>query len=79
MVTAVRQRGRDLGVGADGADHGGAQRARPLRQDHAHAAGRGVDQHRVAGLDHVQAPQQVLGRQAAQQRGTGDLLGDVVG
>jgi threonine dehydrogenase-like Zn-dependent dehydrogenase len=38
-------------------------RAGPLRRDQADAAGGGVEQDRVAGLDPVGAPQQVLGRE----------------
>ncbi len=70
---------RGLLLRAHGADEVGAQRLRPLAGDEAHAAGRRVEEDRLAGLDRVGAPQQVLDREALQHHAGGLLEGDRVG
>src|SRR3546814_12826623 len=51
MVGAGVARRLFLGLGADGADHGRADRLQPLDQNQSDSARRGVDEHRPAGLD----------------------------
>ena len=65
-------------VGRDRADHGCAQMFGPLAQDQPHAAGRRVDQHRIARLHPVGAAQQVLRGQALERHAGGGFLGDAV-
>jgi hypothetical protein len=64
VVAAVLAGELGLLVGAHGADHGGAEGLRPLADDQADAAGRGVDEDGVARLHAIGAPQQVLGGEA---------------
>ena len=66
-------------VAADGADHGGAEMLGPLAEDQADAAGRGVEQDGVAGLDLIGLADQVLRRQALQHHRRGGLVVDAVG
>jgi hypothetical protein len=72
---------RDLGllVGADGADHGHADGARPLARDQADAARGGVVQDRLAALERVDLAKQVLRGQALHHQRRGDPVGDAVG
>ena len=74
VVAAAGARDVDLVVAAHRADDGRAQRLRPLAQQRAHAARRGMDQHGVARLHAPGLAQQVLRRHAAQQR-AGDIPG----
>ena len=64
MGAAVRARDLGLLVGADGADHGHADGARPLAGDQADAAGGGVVQDRLAALERIDLAEQVLRRHA---------------
>ena len=73
MIAAAGLGDCELVVAADRADHGGAKRLCPLAEQRAHAARRGVDQHRVARPHAVALAQQVLGGHAAQER-AGDIL-----
>ena len=63
-------------VGRGRADHGCAQMFGPLAQDQPHAAGRRVDQHRIARLHPVGAAQQILGGHALEHHAGGGFLGD---
>jgi len=76
------QRELALGIGAGGADELEAERLRPLAGDQADAAGGGMEDNEVAGLEAFgrQRPaQQVLGRQALQHHRGAGLEGDRVG
>src|SRR3546814_15109265 len=53
MVGAGVARRLFLGLGADGADHGRADRLQPLDQNQSDSARRGVDEHRQIGRAHV--------------------------
>ena len=64
---------------ADGADDGGAEMLRPLAQDKADAAGRGVQQDGIAGFDAIGLADQILHRQALQHHRRCGLVVDVVG
>ena len=68
-----------LVVAADGADDGGAEMLRPLAEDKADAARRGVKQDRVAGFDAIGLADQVLCRQALQHHRRGGRVVDAVG
>jgi hypothetical protein len=79
---AVLQRQLALGRAAGGGDELQAQRPGPLAGDQAHAAGRGMPQHVVAGLQafgRQRLLQQVLHRQALEHHAGGGVEGDVVG
>ncbi len=78
VVAAVGTGDLRLGIGAHGADHRGPQAPGPLAGDQADATGGRVDQHRVTGFHPVDAPQQVVGRHAAQHHRGGGALLDVV-
>ena len=66
MVCAQPLARGDLGllVGADGADHRDAERARPLAGDQADAAGGRVVQDGLAALERIDLAEQVLRRHA---------------
>ena len=66
-------------VRSDRADHRGADRLEPLAGNQANAAGRGVEQHRVAGLHLVRAPDQVLHGHALEHHRRRGLVSDAVG
>ena len=71
----------DLGLlgAADGADHLGADVARPLAQQEPHATGRGMHEDAVSGLDRMHAMDQEVGGQALDHDGSGRLVVDCVG
>jgi hypothetical protein len=79
VVAAVGLGQRRLLVGTDGADHRGAEGARPLADDQADAAGGGMDQDGVAGLDLAGTAQQVLRGHALQHHRRTGLEVDRVG
>jgi hypothetical protein len=79
VVDAMRLRQLGLAGVADRADHGGAAPLGPLRRDHADAAGRGLDQHGVAGAQRPHPLEQHMGRQAAHQHCGGDVKADRIG
>jgi hypothetical protein len=78
VVAAVGLRELGLVRAAGRADHRGAQVLRPLAGDQADAAGRGVEQDRVAGVDLVGLAQQVLCGHALEHHRRRLLVGDGV-
>ena len=62
MVAPVGASELSLGVGADRADDGRAQRAQPLTRDEAHAAGRSVQQNDITLADREGPPHEILHR-----------------
>jgi hypothetical protein len=82
MRRTMLQRQPALGCTTGGADQLQAQRLGPLAGDQAHAAGGGMEQHVVAGLqafDRQRLLQQVLRRQALEHHAGGGVEGDAVG
>jgi hypothetical protein len=79
VVAAVCLGQRRLLVGTDGADHGDAQCPRPLADDQADTAGRGMDQDGVARLHRAGTAQQVLRSHALQHHRRAGLEVDRVG
>ena len=65
-----------LGFAAGGADDIGAHVARPLAQDQAHPAGRGMHQNAVPRLHGKGAGQQEASGQALEQAGRGQIVAD---
>ena len=76
MLASVRPRQLRLLVTAHGADHGGAEGARPLAHDEAHATGGRVDEDGVALLDLADAQEQIVGGHALQHHGRGGPVVD---
>ena len=66
-------------LGADGADHRGADMVQPLAGDEADAAGGGVEQYGVALVDLEGTADEILHRHALQHHRRGSLIVDVVG
>ena len=81
MTCGAAVRPRDLGllVGADGADHGDAEGARPLAGDQADAAGGRVVEDRLAALQRIDLAEQVLRRHALHHQRRGGAVGDALG
>src|SRR5271169_6892831 len=78
VVAAVRLCELRLLVAADRADHRGAQRLRPLAGNQADAAGRAVEQNRLALPDLMDLADQIWRRQALKHDGGGLLIADAV-
>ena len=76
MITAVLAREFGLGLAACGSDDRRAEMLRPLREDEADAASRGMDEDRVALPHLVGAVEQILDGHALQHHGGGRLVGD---
>jgi hypothetical protein len=75
MVAAERCGDFGFFIAAGGADHGGAQMLCPLAENVADAAGGGMHQYPVAGLNRVGAAAEVPGGQAAHHdRGGGGIV-----
>ena len=79
MGAAVGAGDLGLRVGADGADHGDAERARELAGDQPDAAGGGVVEDRLAALQRMDLPEQVLGGHALHHQRAGGAVLDAVG
>ena len=79
MIRACRARLRRLVLGADGADHGRANRLQPLDEDQADATRRRMDQHRPARLHLRAAFDQKFGGAALEQRRRRRFVIDIVG
>ena len=79
MIVAVRPGEFDLVGGTCRADGDGAEMLGPLACDQADAAGRRVEEDRVARFHLVGAAQQVFGRHALQHHGRRLLVGNGVG
>jgi hypothetical protein len=67
-----------LVLGADGADHGGAEKIGPLAGDQSDAAGGGMDEHDGALADLEGAVEQILHGHALEHHRGGLLIGNVV-
>ncbi len=78
-MAAVGARELGLRLGRHRAEHGRAQRRRPLAEEDADAAGGGLHQHHIAGPDLVDLAQQILCGHALQHHRRRRLVGDAVG